>query len=468
MLGDYVARDAMAGSQDTEDDLATGLMQLRKSEFGYATEVAVRYVLVISGASALYLYSGVWYGLVWAAAYLFSQFLTYVALYRAKPPYRHLDYAFGIGGLLLTSTIFVTLPVGVFMFCDPVLAYGGGMALVALCVFSLWREDPPVVLLPYDLGLAWVTAALIGWAAYPVGQGILAQGIVIVLTITAVSYYSFALVANTRTRQQLRSAAKRGIEAQKMEAIGRLSGGIAHDFNNILTVLQGNLELYQEINDPEERSRLIQEAHQASRRAAGLVAQLLAYARRAPLTPRDVSVAATIDELAALSARLLPANISVFPAIPLTDVSVRADHDQLISALLNLIQNARDAMPDRGEITISARAIIVGVATRSLGLRSGRYVRFSIADTGTGMPPEVAARAVEPFFSTKPVGEGSGLGLSTAKGFAEQSGGTLTIKSDEKGTEVALYSPQSDDAVQTDTAQAKSPTHDSRRDHRPS
>lgn len=426
------------------DHVAEQLDQLRVSEFGNPVELTLRFSVILASSGALFLYSGHWYGPLWGALYVLSQILTYRLLVRAVPMGVPNPLALCLIAYLVTTLIFLCLPLGLFMYADKTLAFSGGMGLVALCVFTLWRENPPAVLMGYDMLIGWLIAVCTLIACLPEIEGAVGQGIVIILTITAATYYSLALYNTRRAREALKAAAQRGIEAQKMEAIGRLSGGVAHDFNNILTVMQGNLELYDEVDDPEERRALIVEARIASARAAGLVAQLLTFARRAPLEPSVIEAKAVIEELTSMTARLLPASITVYPAIPVDAIYVRADHDQLLSALLNLVINARDAMEERGAITVAAGHVAKSTTRPIPGLAPGRYVSFSVSDTGPGMSAEVQERALEPFFTTKPVGAGSGLGLPTAKGFAEQSGGAMTIDTGPRGTTVTLYLPQAD------------------------
>ncbi|MEM7722248.1 MAG: ATP-binding protein [Pseudomonadota bacterium] len=428
-------------------DVAAQLDQLRIAEFGNRIELTLRFSVILSSSVALYLYSGHWYGPVWGVVYTLSQIATFSLLTRSLPMRLPMPFALSVGAYILTTLIFLCMPLGLFLFGDRTLAFAGGMGLVALCVFQLWREEPPSFLLWYDILVGWFIAVCvvidcIRYIHNPVGLGI-----VTVLTATAATYYSLALYNTRRAREALKVAAQRGIEAQKMEAIGRLSGGVAHDFNNLLTVLQGNLELYDEVDDPDERRGLIVEARAASERAAGLVSQLLAFARRAPLEPSVIEAKAVIEELTGMTARLLPASVTVFPAIPGKPVYARADHDQLLSSLLNLVINARDAMENRGEITISAMDVAV-TSSRPVGdLRPGRYVAFAVSDTGPGMSEEVLAQAFEPFFTTKPVGAGSGLGLPTAKGFTEQSGGGIMIDTGPRGTTITLYLPRANKPV---------------------
>jgi signal transduction histidine kinase len=418
------------------------LSQLFRSEFGSPTEVLARFAIIIAGSITLLFYAGWWIGPIWGAAYLTSQGLAYLAMTRPQPPHGRLTVRLAYLTYMLTTGVYAALPGALLTVDDMALSFCGAMGLIALGVFTLWREEPPAPLLVFDIGLG-AAAGLLALAVYvPRVDGIWPQVIMVMLCITAVGYYAMALITTRATRVRLKAAAQRGIEAQKMEAIGRLSGGVAHDFNNILTVLQGNLELYREVDDPAERDKLIADAHVAAKRAAGLVAQLLAFARRAPLAPSVIEAASVIEELTSMVARVLPASITVFPAVPTEPVHARADHDQLLSSLLNLVINARDAMGGRGEITLAARPVTITAQKAVLLLDAGRYVCFSVSDTGGGMTRDVADRALEPFFTTKPVGAGSGLGLPTAKGFAEQSGGALDIETGPVGTTVTIYLPR--------------------------
>jgi len=427
----------MAEMKNTQGDLAL----IFRSEFGDRREVIVRISLIVLAGLAANIYGLGWVGSLWIGSYLFSQAFAYVVLSRAFRGQLALPVQIGAVIYLLTTLIYLAFPLALFLFGDPVLSYAGGLGVITLFAFTLWRFEPPSVLLPYDIAIAWLVAAVSLFVFLPEADTLLSQSIITLVTLAACGYYSMALFNIRRTMATLRAAADRATEAQKMEAIGRLSGGIAHDFNNILTVLQGNLELYDEIDDPTERRKLVAEAFVAARRASGLVRQLLTFARRAPLEPSLIEVKSVIEELTSMTSRLLPASITVFPAIPTEATFVRADRDQLMSSLLNLVINARDAMQEQGELTIAVVTVTVSTARPVEGLEPGRYVRFDITDTGPGMPPETLDRALEPFFTTKPVGEGSGLGLPTAKGFAEQSGGLLTIDTGPGGTTVSIYLP---------------------------
>lgn len=400
-----------------------GLANLRQGEFGQPWELLARFAVIFTASMTLYFYNEQQQGLYWALAYFLSQGLAWCLL-NQRPPHGLRAKVLGYGSYLLTTFIFVTLPLWLLVQEDTAMAYCGAMGLMAGAVFTLWREEPPPVLLPFDVAIGCIAVAFGCYAALDGQESMIQIGIMIVLSITTAGYYSMALITTRAARVSLKKAAVRGLEAQKMEAIGRLSGGIAHDFNNILTVLQGNFELYEEIPSEGERRVLVREAHEASVRASSLVAQLLAFARRAPLAPTRLEAGSVIADLARMAERVLPTSIRVTHVAPHTYDYVEADPDRLLSALLNLVINARDALEGRGDLILSASiAEIEGGEFDQLD--RGRHLRFEVIDNGPGMSPELSARALQPFYTTKPVGAGSGLGLPMAKGFAEQSGGGI-------------------------------------------
>ncbi len=236
-------------------------------------------------------------------------------------------------------------------------------------------------------------------------------------------------------------------QSQKMEAIGQLTGGIAHDFNNLLAGIGGSLELLEKrIQDGRINNvqRLIDAARTSTNRAAALTQRLLAFSRRQTLDPKPIDVNRLIAGMADLIRR------TVGPAIEVEVVGAGGlwptlvDPPQLENALLNLVINARDAMPDGGRITIeTANKWLDRNAAQERDLVPGQYLSLCVTDTGTGMTPEVISRAFDPFFTTKPIGEGTGLGLSMIHGFVRQSGGQVRIYSElGMGTTMCLYFPR--------------------------
>jgi signal transduction histidine kinase/CheY-like chemotaxis protein len=241
--------------------------------------------------------------------------------------------------------------------------------------------------------------------------------------------------ATAELRQQMADRAR--IEdalrqAQKMEAIGQLTGGVAHDFNNLLMVIIAGLEMIERHRDGERFGSFVEGMRNAAQRGASLTRQLLAFSRRQPLKPQPVDLARHFGDMRELLDRSLGENVRLVADFAPDVWPVEVDPSELELVVLNLAFNARDAMPDGGTITVRGENL------------PGDFVRLTIADTGTGMPPDVAARAFEPFFTTKEIGKGSGLGLAQAYGFARESGGTVEIQSEVgRGTRVVLTLPRS-------------------------
>ncbi|EIK54556.1 sensory box histidine kinase/response regulator [Stutzerimonas stutzeri TS44] len=234
-------------------------------------------------------------------------------------------------------------------------------------------------------------------------------------------------------------------QAQKMEAVGQLTGGIAHDFNNMLTGIIGGLDLIQryiQSGRHDETQRFIDAAVTSANRAAALTHRLLAFARRQPLNLKRVELNALIDSMHDLLLRTLGSHIQIEMRLQDDLRPAHSDDNQLESTLLNLVINARDAMPDGGTLRIGTANVELERARQVGELPPGAYVTLTIADSGCGMTPKVLASAFEPFFTTKPIGQGTGLGLSMIYGFARQAGGHLQITSEPgAGTEVCLYLP---------------------------
>jgi len=246
---------------------------------------------------------------------------------------------------------------------------------------------------------------------------------------------------------QARSAAEDQLrQSQKLEAIGGLTGGVAHDFNNLLQVIAGNLHLLarHEPDNPQVQRR-VSAAIAAVERGAKLSSQLLAFARRQPLSPAVYNPLRIYEGLGELLQRALGETIRIDVQLPQNPWCIHVDRNQLENAVLNLAINARDAMNGEGVIRIAGDNIILNppdCAGKSIS--PGEYVRLDVADTGSGMSPAILARAFEPFFTTKPDGHGTGLGLSMVFGFVRQSGGHVEVRSDVgEGTVVQMYFPRS-------------------------
>jgi PAS domain S-box-containing protein len=251
--------------------------------------------------------------------------------------------------------------------------------------------------------------------------------------------YFFASQLDVTRRRQSEESVR---QAQKMEAVGQLTAGLAHDFNNLLQVIAGNQEaLSKRIEQPDLRRRL-SNAQTATDRAAKLTGQLLAFARKTRLDPRPVDLSEAVNGFAELLettlGRHIDLQLNLRRRLPLCYV----DQTHLETALLNIMVNARDAMPDGGTVTVTTGRLTVGDDAAHRELVPGDYVVLEVADDGTGMSPAVVQRAAEPFFTTKGQGKGTGLGLAMVHGFLQQSRGRLEIESEvDRGTTVRIILP---------------------------
>ena len=244
----------------------------------------------------------------------------------------------------------------------------------------------------------------------------------------------------------------------RLEALGQLTGGIAHDFNNLLTVVSGSLQLL-EIDLPEDPATrtTLASASRAVERGAALVRKLLTFSRRQHLLPRTVRTVQLLADLSEMLGRTLGEHIIVTAECSNEVPAVYADEGELEAALINLALNARDAMPRGGRLAITARSRNVANAAGDTGLAPGSYVVFAVTDNGEGIPPEILEHVMEPFFTTKETGKGSGLGLSMVYGFVKQSGGHFHIESQVgHGTRAELFFPAAASTAVEETAAAPS------------
>ena len=235
------------------------------------------------------------------------------------------------------------------------------------------------------------------------------------------------------------------LKTQRLEAIGQLTGGVAHDFNNLLTIINGNLELLEDyVSDPRGADNL-KRAQGAAEAGARLTSRLLTFARRRRLEPEIVDLNEQVRAMLELLTRTLGENIQLSTRLAYDLWKTQIDQSEIESAILNLAINARDAMPDGGKLVIETSNVILedAMALSDGAVVPGNYVRMSVSDTGVGMSKEVLRQAFEPFFSTKPAGRGTGLGLSTIYGFVKLSNGNVMIYSEVgQGTTVSIYLPQ--------------------------
>ena len=258
------------------------------------------------------------------------------------------------------------------------------------------------------------------------------------------------IIVDITERKQLETQLQ---QARRMEAIGRLAGGIAHDFNNLLTIIKGYAELaLKRPKAPPELQADIERIEDASERASTLVRQLLAFSRRQVLQPKVIDVNSIVLGLDKLLRRLMDENIEMFTFAGKSVGTIKADPGQIEQVIMNLVVNARDAMPKGGRLTVetSNAELDAAYASEHVTVRPGRYVLLAVSDTGLGMSPETVAHIFEPFYTTKESGRGTGLGLSTVYGIVKQSGGYIWVYSElGRGSTFKVYLPRVDEPAET-------------------
>jgi len=271
------------------------------------------------------------------------------------------------------------------------------------------------------------------------------------------------LTERRETQRELEQAREALFQSQKMEALGQLTGGVAHDFNNLLTVIIGGLDVLKR-SEPHEtvrRTRALDMSIHAAERAANLTSRLLAFSRRQPLLPTPTDLNILARNMTELLHRTLGEAVELEGVLAPRLWQVEVDQNQLESAILNLAVNARDAMPGGGKLTMETANTYLDASYSATDaeVRPGQYAVLAVSDTGVGMTKETLAKAFEPFYTTKEVGRGTGLGLSMVYGFVKQSGGHITIYSEpDQGTTVKLYFPRHTGAGATEsTPEAQSP-----------
>jgi len=247
-----------------------------------------------------------------------------------------------------------------------------------------------------------------------------------------------AQISLERVQQQL-------AESQKMDALGQLTGGVAHDFNNLLMVVTGHIHALKKLADGNPKAtRAAQAIELAAQRGANLTRQLLTFSRRQRVNPEAIDVRQRFDSIREVLMSGLGGNVRLLVDIDTDLWPVTIDVSEFEVALVNLVINARDAMPNGGTVTITARNVVVEEDDL---VASGEYIAICVEDTGTGIPKDILAKVFEPFFTTKAVGKGTGLGLSQVHGFAHQAGGTVKVNSElNKGTTFTIYLPRASDA----------------------
>ncbi|WGW03041.1 sensor histidine kinase [Tropicibacter oceani] len=423
---------------------------LRKADFGSVPEMALRYSLALACAALLYLATSDWFFIQWLLVYLVVDSLfaaTLICRITANP---NRQYALCLALYNLAALSFVSGPLYLLAVQDTALVLVGALGLVALLLNNFHKGEMIREVVYSDAAQFTFVAAALIVLLYPNFGGTYQFMAAVVTAIGVTIYYYLALMGQLSRSQALRAAQHRYAQSQKARALNQFVGGVAHDFNNILTAVIGNLELHGALSDEKERAQVIRQAHEAAHRAAMTVRQLLATSGRARLRPAPISAAALHDQMHALLRDLLSPGITLASEPGDRDLKVLADHDMLETVLVQLCLNAQDALQGRGRIWLRSAHVDTLPDIDPRPEAPPPYMAIIVEDNGPGVPPNALPMLTEPFFTTKPLGQGPGLGLSAVLGFARQSQGSLMVENRPKGgLRVTLLLPLAKKAGET-------------------
>ncbi|MEO9896326.1 MAG: ATP-binding protein [Paracoccaceae bacterium] len=425
-------------------DHAREFTRLYNLEYSEPNELIFRFVSIATGGVILFSYTGWSISIFWLMGYfgLHVYYHYYLTRSREVTTSQHTVHASVV--FLAIHAFFIALPTYLMLQPDIAMNFCGTAAIACLLVWLIRRADVLPMIVFGNMVIIAVSVASMLVITLSRVDFFLAKIAMVLCSIGAVAYYAGAVLISRRQRIEAEESAYRSIEAQKMEAIGRLAGGVAHDFNNILTATLGNLDLYYEVPTESERNDCIEQARSAAVRGEALVQRLLAFAGRKNKATERHMLVSIFDKLERLCRPLIPATIVIKVEDLPENMIVMIDEENITTALLNLVVNARDAISETGTITLSAdRQHLPSpkVMQDGMPILPGNYIRIDVVDDGPGMQPDVLTRVLEPFFTTKPIGLGSGLGLPMVATFARESGGGLAFDTSPSGTKVSMYLP---------------------------
>ena len=411
----------MAKSGITPTDPRDVVSALKEADFGTPTELILRFSVVLILGAVIAICANLPITWLWLLLYPTTEALYYLQLHRALRQPSQMNMRLAVLAYMVAAATFVAFP----MFCvhlsNLTLVAVMAIAQIGMVLYTCWRPRISKPIAVFDVLMVFGMAGNAVIAFWDITTELWAHFVLTASLLSLAAYYAMTIHRILALHDEWEERRLRAAETMKAEALGRLVGGVAHDFNNILTVVIGNLELHKEVPPGPERDVLLDEAREAALRAARLTGQLLAYGRKAPLTPTVASLQAHVDAVEPLLRRLLPASVALDIRIPASIQYVALDRAQFTAALLNLVSNAADAFDTRrGKIWIKAWLVREDSQQKEFAL--------SVIDTAGGLPPEIEADVLEPYFTTKPIGSGSGLGLPMVNGFAEQSGGRLILQ----------------------------------------
>jgi len=414
---------------------------LRRAESPTGIEFNVRFLLMFVASLLAWLLLGLVDLPIWVATIYVLVFAEKNIISSVQPHNARKMFIWVLGLNFSMACVFAYMPIYLWLMDGTIWKFATLVLIVGetLNVFLLRARN-------WRIGLAYLLPIIavffvLSFGFFEPPNGGVAFWAAVILSMVLSMFIGIAIWASDRFHGELKSSRTQFMQSQKVEALGTLTGGISHDFNNILSVIQGNLELLRAYPDSEDAEEYLTEAIAATQRGAVLTRQLLAYVRKAELLPRPLNPTVVVQEFDALARRVLPESISIEISTPDLGLRVLADENMLQSALLNLVINARDVMPQGGELFIEISSWVADDVNPNL--RAGaQYIQFDVNDTGPGIAEDILPRVFDPFFTTKDLGKGTGLGLAMVQGFARQSGGELTLSNRaERGVKASLYLP---------------------------
>ncbi|WP_299935707.1 ATP-binding protein [uncultured Pelagimonas sp.] len=432
--------------------------RLIQVEYGEAPELALRLFGVPFGTLILFLYTGWTFAWFWPLSFFLAHGLYYGFLKTRGEDCSLGDVQVASGLFLVVMSSFLWMPAFMAAQSDINLVFAGSTLLATALVFLVRRGDTIRFLVWGEVAVICAMYVAVYWYRPP-AENMLAKWSGFATNLILVGYLAQALVMSRKAKLAELEAVERAVQEQKMAAIGELAGGVAHDFNNTLTAILGNLELCRELPDQVERDAALDAAFDAAKRAEAVVKQLLIYSRKAPSFRTDLDLIQTVPRMMELAQRLIPDNIVVKMEMSETPLGVRVDETQLMTALINLVVNAVEAMPDGGVVTVRTDQRRAGsdlAMVDGAGVAVGSYGVVDVCDTGEGIAGREISKVVQPFYSAKTRGKGTGLGLPMVLGFTRIHAGGLRVlspaTSDGRGTRVEIWLPSLGVDIQTPDA----------------
>ncbi|MFW2543614.1 sensor histidine kinase [Primorskyibacter sp. 2E107] len=407
---------------------------LTLAEFGSGVELVLRLSLVIVASFLLAFLAQHTLLLVWLASLLITQSLLAIVLTRRlAPKLAGAQVQLGLALYALSQLIFIGAPLYLINSGNPGLVLAGALTLVATLLCKLQHAQDDHAIARINAGQFIIAVLSIVLIVLPEVTDKVSQVIVPLSAAAVIAYYIVGMRENRLRQQAYRESRMRYAQSQKARAMTQFVGGVAHDFNNILTAIMGNLELARILDDPKEREDALDQAQNASERAAITVQQLLASSGRSRLRPETLTAADLHKQMEQVLPDLLEPGITLQSAAREAEFAAFVDRDMLETVLIQLCLNAQDAMKGSGNIWLHSRKQNERPNTDNAPDASPPYLAVSVLDNGPGVESDSLDMLSEPFFTTKSTGQGPGLGLSAVQGFARQSGGALLLENRPEG-----------------------------------